>query len=62
MNDEILNEEMMIEFCDDRSQRENVTRNILSNNIKFVSVCNHLDPGTKKYRIRIRTREQGMES
>ena len=47
LNGIILNEAMIIEFDDDQSHRENVTRHILSNNIKFVYVCDHQDQGTK---------------
>ena len=47
LNGIILNEAMIIEFDDDQSHRENVTRHILSNNIKFVYVCDHLDRGMK---------------
>ena len=34
-----------------------VTRHISINNIMLVSVCNHLDGGTNKYRIIIQTRD-----
>ena len=60
LNCEIFNESMIIEVDDDQSQRENVMRPILSNNIKFVSVCDHINPSTKEYGIKIRTRDLGM--
>ena len=44
---EILNEAMIVEANDNQIQKENVRRNILSNNIRFVSVYYHLDQGTK---------------
>ena len=47
LNCEILNKSMIIEVDDDQIQRENVTRYILSDNIKFVSVCDNLYRGTK---------------
>ena len=39
---------MTIEVNDYQRQRENVTRHILSKNIKCVSVCNNLDQGNNK--------------
>ena len=47
MNGAILDEEMIIEVDYDQGQRGDFTRNILSNNTKFVSVYDHLDRGTK---------------
>ena len=43
----MLNKEMKIGVDDDQIHRDNGTRNILSNNIKFVSVFDHLDRGKK---------------
>ena len=60
MNSEILNATMKIEVNDYQRQRENVTRHILSKNIKCVSVCDHLYRGTKEYGIVIITRDWGM--
>ena len=34
---------MIIGVDDDQIQKDNVTRHILSNNIKFVSVCDNID-------------------
>ena len=51
---------MILEVDDNQSQRENVMGNILSKNIKFVSVYDHLDRSTEEYMIGIRTRDRGM--
>ena len=39
---------MIIKVYDYQIQRENVTRHILSSNIKFVSVCDHLEIEVRK--------------
>ena len=45
---EILNEPMIIGVDDYQSQRENDTGYFLSNSIKLVSVCDHLDCSTNE--------------
>ena len=42
--------------------RISVTRHILSHNIKFVSVCDNLDRGTKEYGIGIKIMDRGMNT
>ena len=42
--------------------RISVTRHNLSHNIKFVSVCDNLDQGTKEYGIGIKIRDRGMNT
>ena len=48
MNGEILNKAMIIEVYDDQRKREYTMRYILSDNIKLVSVCDHLDRSMKE--------------
>ena len=60
MNDEVFNEALLIEVDDYQSQRENVMRNFLSNNIKSVPFSDHLDQSKNEYRVGILTRYQGM--
>ena len=48
---EILNETIITEVYDYQTQKENFMRHILGNNNKSVSVYDHLDRGTKEYRM-----------
>ena len=45
LNDEVFNEALLIEVDDYQNYKENVMRNILSNNIKSVPVSARLDQG-----------------